>query len=56
MTGRPKALEGQDYGPRITIRLTPAILNKLDALRRKEGDIPTRAEMTRRIIERANGQ
>ena len=35
------------------IRLLSEHLLKLDELRRKEKDLPTRAEMMRRLIERA---
>lgn len=37
----------------IPIRLDDRHLNTLDELRRVEKDIPTRAEMVRRLIERA---
>ena len=37
----------------ITIRVTADRLEALDELRRKERDVPTRAEMVRRLIDRA---
>jgi metal-responsive CopG/Arc/MetJ family transcriptional regulator len=38
---------------RITIRIDKLLLSDLDDLRRKEEDVPTRAEMLRRLIKRA---
>ena len=35
------------------IRITMAQAKKLDDLRRKEDDLPTRVEMMRRLLERA---
>ena len=37
----------------ITIRVTADRLEALDELRRKKRDVPTRAEMVRRLIDRA---
>lgn len=37
----------------IAVRATTEHLKKLDDLRRKEKDLPTRTEMIRRLIERA---
>ena len=36
-----------------SLRLSEATLSSLDQLRRDEADLPTRAEMIRRLIERA---
>lgn len=38
---------------RFEMRLSPDELAQLDNLRRKEADVPPRAEMVRRLIERA---
>ena len=38
---------------RITIRVDAELLRQIDKLRRKEADLPNRAEMVRRLIERA---
>ena len=37
----------------IAVRTNTDHLRKLDELRRKEKDLPTRTEMIRRLIERA---
>ena len=36
----------------MTLRLENSVVAKLDELRRKEADIPTRPEMIRRILDR----
>ncbi len=41
---------------RVTIRIDKRLLSVLDDLRRKEKDVPTRAEMLRRLIQRADQQ
>ena len=38
---------------KITFRLESALLQKLDDMRRVEKDVPSRSEMVRRLIERA---
>jgi hypothetical protein len=38
---------------KVTFRITPELLNKLDDLRRAEQDIPSRGTMLCRLIERA---
>jgi hypothetical protein len=38
----------------VQARLDKNELKKLDNLRRKEDDLPSRAEMIRRLLERAN--
>jgi metal-responsive CopG/Arc/MetJ family transcriptional regulator len=38
----------------ITIRISAKLLRKLDDLRRSESDVPTRAEMMRRLIGKTN--
>ena len=35
----------------INVRLSQAVIDQIDAARRKEGDPPTRPEQIRRIIE-----
>ena len=40
----------------ITVRLLGSHLVALDDMRRKEADIPGRAEMVRRLIERAGAK
>jgi metal-responsive CopG/Arc/MetJ family transcriptional regulator len=37
----------------IAVRIAESLLLKLDDLRRAERDVPSRAEMIRRLIERA---
>jgi len=37
----------------IAVRISKALLETLDDVRRAEQDVPTRAEMIRRLIERA---
>jgi metal-responsive CopG/Arc/MetJ family transcriptional regulator len=44
--GRPKT----DTSP-ITVRLPEAKIQAIDDARRKENDLPTRAEMIRRMID-----
>ena len=39
--------------PLFNFRVEPQLLQRIDDLRRKEADIPTRSEMVRRIIMRA---
>ena len=39
---------------KITLRIDAAMLEKLDDMRRVEKDVPTRSEMVRRLIERAD--
>ncbi len=38
------------------MRASAAMLSALDKLRKKEPDLPSRAEMIRRLIERASGK
>lgn len=38
----------------IAVRIAESLLDKLDDLRREERDVPSRAEMIRRLIERAS--
>jgi metal-responsive CopG/Arc/MetJ family transcriptional regulator len=38
----------------IAVRISSQLLTALDELRRKEKDLPTRAEMLRRLVERAS--
>jgi len=37
----------------IAVRISQQLLETLDDIRRKEKDVPSRAEMLRRLIERA---
>lgn len=37
----------------LQVRCTPELIQGLDDLRRVESDLPSRAEMARRLIERA---
>jgi len=39
----------------LQMRIAEEIVAKLDDLRRVEADIPSRSEMIRRLIERADG-
>lgn len=40
----------------FTMRAPESFFEKLDELRRAQDDLPTRAEMVRRIVERAGAQ
>ncbi len=42
-----------EHTERMTIRIDPQWLKLLDDLRRREEDVPTRAEMIRRLVSRA---
>jgi hypothetical protein len=44
-----KTKEGRSF----SFRVTEETLKKIDALRRKELDLPTRGEMLRRLVDRA---
>jgi hypothetical protein len=44
-----KSKEGRSF----SFRVTEETLKKIDALRRKEADLPTRGEMLRRLVDRA---
>ena len=44
---------GMKEEARISMRLAGALLRKLDDMRRVEQDVPSRSEMIRRLIERA---
>lgn len=38
----------------IAVRISERLLEQLDEIRRKEKDLPSRAEMIRRLIERGS--
>jgi len=40
----------------IAVRISKRLLDLLDNVRREERDVPTRAEMIRRLIQRAGEQ
>ncbi len=39
----------------LSFRLSSELLRKLDMLRKREDDLPTRGEMLRRLIDRTKG-
>ena len=39
--------------PLFNFRIEPQLLQRIDDLRRKEVDVPSRSEMVRRVIQRA---
>lgn len=45
--------QNEEKGTPLTVRLQGDLLADLDRMRREEGDLPTRPEMLRRILERA---
>jgi hypothetical protein len=47
-------LELMEKAEKQAFRLSPALLRKLDDLRRDEADLPTRGAMVRRLIEEAS--
>jgi len=42
--------------PYLHMRISPEHLRKLDGLRKRETDFPTRSDMVRRLIDRAADQ
>jgi hypothetical protein len=40
----------------MPLRISSGLIETLDELRRREKDLPTRAEMIRRLIERASDE
>lgn len=49
-------IAGMTKDQQIAIRVTDKLLSTLDDIRRGEPDLPTRAEMIRRLIERGAPQ
>ena len=49
----PSSMVKEKEGRSFTFRVTEETLKKLDDLRKKETDLPTRGEMLRRLVERA---
>jgi hypothetical protein len=45
--------KARDQDQNLTVRISAERLEALDEIRRKERDLPTRAEMLRRLIDRA---
>jgi metal-responsive CopG/Arc/MetJ family transcriptional regulator len=46
-------MQGMAQDAQIAVRISTELLTALDELRRKEKDLPSRAEMLRRLVERA---
>ena len=44
------------HDTQIAVRISERLLEMLDDIRRKERDIPSRAEMIRRLIEERSAQ
>jgi hypothetical protein len=49
-------MPGMEKDQNFHMRASVATLAALDRLRKKEADLPSRAEMIRRLIERASGK
>jgi len=49
-------VHGMAQDAQIAVRISTALLAALDELRRKEKDLPSRAEMLRRLVDRAAGR
>lgn len=52
MAQNAQATETHEH--RVQMRVPPATITRLDALRRAEPDLPNRSEMIRRLIDKAH--